>query len=338
MFHCTTEHGSKLVPLTVSRNAAPPAVALAGESELMTGTGSGVVGVVMEKVREFELVAELETVIAAVPRKAASVAEMVAVSCVELTKVVGRGEPFQFTTSPFAKSVPFTVSVKLAGPQYGVEDGESEVRVGATIENVIAPDVPPPGVGVNTVTGAVPTEAISVAEIAALSCVVLTNVVVRLLPFHCTTEHGTKPLPVTFKVNAAAPAVALAGESDEAIGAGSNDPGAVTEKLTELEMTEPLDTVMAGVPCRTVSEIEIKAVSCVELTKVVGRGEPFQLTIEPFTKFVPFTVSVKPVWLHDGVVLDEVVEDESDVMAGGAIVNVVPVDVPPPGPPVNTIT
>jgi hypothetical protein len=231
------------------------------------------------------------------------------------------------TTSPLAKFVPFTVSVKGVGLQYGVEAGESEVRVGATIENVTAPDVPPPGVGVNTVTGTVPTAAISVAEITALSCVALTTVVARLIPFHCTTEHGTKPLPVTLRENAPVPAVALAGASDVATGAGSAEPDAVTEKLTAFEVADPLDTVIAGVPWRRVSETEIKAVSCVALTNVVGRGEPFQLTIEPITKFVPFTVSVKPVWLHAGVVFDKVVEDESDVTVGGAMTNGVVPDV-----------
>jgi hypothetical protein len=35
--------------------------------------------------------------------------------------VVARGEPFQFTTAPFTKFVPFTVSVKLLGLQNGVD-------------------------------------------------------------------------------------------------------------------------------------------------------------------------------------------------------------------------
>ncbi len=35
------------------------------------------------------------------------------------------------------------------------------------------------------------------------------------------------------------------------------------------------------------------AVSCVALTKVVVRAFPLKLTVEPLTKFVPFTVKVK---------------------------------------------
>src|SRR5580700_6539687 len=78
------------------------------------------------------------------------------------------------------------------------------------------------------------------------------------------------------------------------------------------------------------------AVSCVELTKVVVRAEPFQSTTEPVTKFVPFTVKVNPVGLHDGVVFDEVVEDDKEVIVGGRIVNGSSPDVPPPGPIVKT--
>ena len=43
-------------------------------------------------------------------------------------------------------------------------------------------------VELDTVTVAGPGKAVSVAEIAAMSCVALTKVVVRGLPFHCTTE------------------------------------------------------------------------------------------------------------------------------------------------------
>jgi hypothetical protein len=67
-------------------------------------------------------------------------------------------------------------------------------------------EVPPPGVGLNTVTVAVPAVTISAAVIAAVNWVDDTYVVVRLAPFHCTTEPLTKLLPLTVSVKAAPPA------------------------------------------------------------------------------------------------------------------------------------
>lgn len=61
----------------------------------------------------------------------------------------------------------------------------------------------------------------------------------------------------------------------------------------------------------------MRAVSCVELTNVVARADPFQSTTDPFTKFVPVTVSVNPVGVHEGVEFDMVVEDDNEEMAGG---------------------
>lgn len=112
---------------------------------------------------------------------------MAAVICVALTNVVGRGEPFQFTTRPCAKPVPFTVSVSPAELQYGVlfipvVDAESEVTVGSTIAKDSALEVPPPqfvpggghwpaGIGgFSTVICAVPTEVMSAAGTAAINC------------------------------------------------------------------------------------------------------------------------------------------------------------------------
>jgi hypothetical protein len=173
----TAEQGNKLFPMTERMKALPLAAAFAGMSELIDGTGSDE-GAVMVKVRELEFVEALDTKTVAVPGEAVSAYVMAALSCVALTKVVGRGEPFQFTTSPFTKFVPFTSKVKPVGLQNGVEaicvvEAESEVMVGARIENEIGLDVPPPGVGVKTVTCAVPADKRSAAGINVLSCVVL---------------------------------------------------------------------------------------------------------------------------------------------------------------------
>jgi hypothetical protein len=51
-----------------------------------------------------------------------------------------------------------------------------------------------------------PALTMSPAEIAALNCVPLTNVVTRLFPPHRTTEPLTKLVPLTVSVNAELPA------------------------------------------------------------------------------------------------------------------------------------
>jgi hypothetical protein len=62
------------------------------------------------------------------------------------------------------KLLPFTVKVNAAAPAVAL-DGESDVMAGTGlfIAKVIAPDVPPPGVGLEIVTLAVPVLAISLA-------------------------------------------------------------------------------------------------------------------------------------------------------------------------------
>jgi hypothetical protein len=152
-FNSTTEQDTKLLPFTASGTGGPvnaSKAALDGEIELMTGAGRVVplARAVRENGREFEFVPGPfpDTVIAAVPRNAVSAAVMLAVSCVALTKVVGRGEPFQLTTSPFAKPVPVTVSVKPTALQYGVlldevVDAESDVMAGRLIGNDTELDV-----------------------------------------------------------------------------------------------------------------------------------------------------------------------------------------------------
>src|SRR5215475_8974070 len=96
----------------------------------------------------------------------------------------------------------------------------SPVGAAGVIVNDSAPDCPPPGLGVKTVTDAVPATAMSAAPIAARSCVALTYVVARSLPFHRTTELATKLLPVTVSVSAGPPAAALVGDRLLATGTG----------------------------------------------------------------------------------------------------------------------
>jgi hypothetical protein len=99
------------------------------------------------------------------------------------------------------------------------------------------------------------------------------------------------PLGVTVMVDGPlAPAVAVA-----ALPLMVNEPVLVTVKLTLLEVPPPgagFVTVTAGVPAVAMSDARMPAVSCVALTKVVVLAAPAKLTVEAFTKFVPFTVSV----------------------------------------------
>ena len=92
---------------------------------------------------------------------------------------------------------------------------------------VWAPDRPPPGAGVNTVTLRVPAVAMSPAGMAAVSWAALTMVVARLAPSSRTIEHGVKPEPSTVSVNPGPPAVREPGTIPVVAGAGR---GAVTAK------------------------------------------------------------------------------------------------------------
>lgn len=78
--------------------------------------------------------------------------------------MVARAEPFQFTTEPLTKLLPFTVSVNVAPPA-DVLLGDNDVIAGTGLftAKVCEPEVPPPGVGLDTVTLAVPVAAISLA-------------------------------------------------------------------------------------------------------------------------------------------------------------------------------
>jgi hypothetical protein len=58
---------------------------------------------------------------------------------------------------------------------------------------------------------AVPELAIRLAATVAVNCVALTYVVVRGVPFHCTIDPVTKPIPFTVRVKAGPPAVAVVG-------------------------------------------------------------------------------------------------------------------------------
>src|SRR6266850_1178224 len=198
--------------------------------------------------------------------------------------------------------------------------------------NPMDPEVPPPGAGVTTVTCGVPAAATSAAAMAAVSCVGLTKVVVRAAPFHCTLEPLTKLVPVSVSVKAALPADVPVGDSVESVGEGL-----VMLNVCAAEVPPPgagVTTVTDAVAAVARSAAGMAAVSCVALTKVVVRAAPFQRTVEPLPKLLPFTASVNaaPPTLA--------LEGASDVSVGPPELTgkVIVADVPPPGAAVVTVT
>jgi hypothetical protein len=190
-----------------------------------------------------------------------------------------------------------------------------------------------PGPGVDALIWLVPvTVRLAAGMKEAIPPVPMNIVAGRGLPFHCVTEQGDKPFP--FKVSAiggpvCASVAALVGEIELMTGVGRVVPvaNAVTENGSEFEFVAGFgpDTVIAtaagALARKAVSAGVMAAVSCVALTKVVGRGEPFQLTVRPLAKFVPFTVSVKPDALQKGVLLAVVVDAESEVTVANLMSN-----------------
>jgi hypothetical protein len=156
-----------------------------------------------------------------VPCAARSLAGIAAVSWVLLTKAVVRLLPFHCTTELGTKLEPFTVRVK-ADPLAEVVEGDREVTLGTGLftVNARAFEVPSPEPGLKAVTWAVPPAATSPEGIAAVSWLPPTNVVERLLPFHCTTELEMKPEPFSVREKPAPPAVALDGEIEVIEGMG----------------------------------------------------------------------------------------------------------------------
>jgi hypothetical protein len=83
------------------------------------------------------------------------------------------------------------------------------VRTSAEMVRVTAFEIASPGFA--TVMLAVPAVAISEAGRAAVSWELVTKVVVRLDPFHLTTELDTKLVPLTVNVKASPPADTVLG-------------------------------------------------------------------------------------------------------------------------------
>jgi hypothetical protein len=124
-FQFTIEVETKFMPLTVNVNCISPAEAQVGLSELMVGTA------LIVNVAATDVAPHPPTVIEAVPGVATRSVVTMAVSNFEDTNVVTSGFPFQYTISPWVKSLlgPFTISVNC-GPPAAVQVGLIELIVG----------------------------------------------------------------------------------------------------------------------------------------------------------------------------------------------------------------
>ena len=127
-----------------------------------------------------------------------------------------------------------------------------------------------------------------IAGYAAVSCVLLTNVVLLAAPFHRTTEAETKLVPSTVKVRPAPPAGASLGETEPIVGSGL-----LTAKFAALDVPPPgaaVETLTVSVaPCAT-SDAWSVVVSWVGVTKLVVRAPLSIWMTERGTKSEPLTV------------------------------------------------
>ena len=141
-----------------------------------------------------------------------------------------------------------------------------------------------------TVTFTVPAVTMSEADIAAVTCELLTNVVALPAPLKFTVAPDTNPTPLTVSVNAGEPAAALEGEIELSVGTGlliAND------TAFDVPFGAGFVTVTVAVPAMAISATVIAAVNWVALTNVVVLAAPLNFTTDVDTKPVPFTVRVK---------------------------------------------
>jgi hypothetical protein len=81
-------------------------------------------------------------------------------------------------------------------------------------------DVPPPGAGLTMAMVSGPAVATALADTLAVSKELLTNVVGKVLAFHCTVEEGTKFDPTTLRVKPGSPCLPLLGDIAAIVGTG----------------------------------------------------------------------------------------------------------------------
>lgn len=220
---------------------------------------------------------------------------MVALTWFAETNVVVRAIPLKRTVEPETKLLPFTVSVKLPLPavtevgEMLVMEGTGLLLVPVTV-NTAAVEVPPPGVGLVTVTLNVPEPVRSEAGITAVSWLAETYDVALALPLKLTTEPGMKLFPLMVSEMAELPAGIDAGERE--VITGTTLP---TVKVTAFEVPPPvvgLLTVMLKVPTEVRSDAGMNTFNWVGETYPVDRAKPLKYAVELGSKLVPLMVMV----------------------------------------------
>src|SRR5215470_10185970 len=246
--------GDAVVLLTVRVGGV--AVCVAGDAAV------GVLGAVTLRLTLFDVHTPLvqdawfATWTATAPWVTTSVASSAILTCVVESTITVRAWLPTVAVAPAANPAPVAVRMKAPLPAVTLAGLRLlMLGVGLTLATVSgrAPDVPPPGAGVDTVMLGVPATAISLAGMAAVSCVDETNVVVRPAPLTWTIELFVKLEHVTVRVKAAPPAGAVVGLMLDRTGAGV---GAVMVKARELEVPplEPgLDTLICADPALATS-------------------------------------------------------------------------------------
>jgi len=162
--------------------------------------------------------AGLVTVTFTGPSFATSLAGIDADRLVALLNVVVAVLPLKFTTDFATKLAPLIVSVKAVPPAAWFDPSPFSEGTGLLTVKVCGADGAVVGPGFITVTADVPAAATSAAKMAAVTLVLLTNVVDRFAPLIRTVAPFTKPVPLTVRVKGLAPTAALEGERDVSAG------------------------------------------------------------------------------------------------------------------------
>src|SRR5262249_10313264 len=163
----------------------------------------------------------------------------------------------------------------VAAPQLSPPTGDVIVTTGGVVSGVpltvsVWPfDVPPPGVGGNTVIVFVAPAAWSAAVMMAVTWPEFTNVVARLAPSIRTTEHVEKLEPFTVSENCGSPAARTLGKIDDVAGSGFE---LATTKLLALDDCAFVITICTSLALMRVCDVPPTPATASTLVPPAGGG------------------------------------------------------------------